>query len=1003
MLNGDVCDSGGCDVVTSNFTPSLNTWYHYAFTFDGAGSTGILYVNGAVVGSGTINRSAAYDNNSFFIGRTVRNINNGFFPGLIDEVELFNRALTATEIQSIYNAGSNGKCLTCTLAPRGLVSWWPADGDAFDVRSSNNGTLENGTSFVPGEVGQAFSLDGGTQDVLIGNPSNLRLQDFTIDAWVQRASTSQASLSVNGGLIFSYGTGGYGYGLTDDGRIFLSNIGVNGVTTSVLKVTDTSFHHVAVAKSGTSVTFFLDGVAESVTYSTTFSFNTNAYIGQTGTNTFYGLVDELEIFNRALSQPEIQAMYDAGSAGKCKPTCLVAPPNLVGWWGGDGDARDISGNNNNGTLQNGAGFRVGKVGQAFSLDGTSQKVLIGNPADLQLQDFTIDAWIKRDDASVVSNNPAPGGIAAFYSYDTNGYGFGIRPVGTIFLTKVGVSDVESASVKVTDTSFHHVAVTKSGSTVTFYVDAVAETVGAYDPGFTFTSNAFIGMFGGGSGNFFGSLDEVEIFNRALSATEIQQIYNAGLAGKCKSASSTNPVQVGDATITFTGTVAYDATEIPIDPSWAGTLPAGDVNTGLAYDIQTDTYSSSYDICFNLQAITDLTVSRQLRVLHGESGILLDRTTSYNPSTHMLCSHVTSLSPFVIAQNTNVPTAAGASISGLVTTGDGQPLAGVVIRLSGMVNETTVTDSGGHYEFDDVGANQFYAVTPQLANFTFSPSNRSFSLLGNRADAIFTGVPNPIATANPLDTGEYFVREQYLDFLGREPDQEGLDYWSAALNQCNGDAACLSAQRIAVSAAFFASAEFQQSGSFVYRVYKAGLGRQLSYAEFTSDHAQVLGGAGLEANQAAFTNSLVQRTEFVSKYAANTTAETFVDALLQNIVGTGADLSKERDTLIALYLGAQASLPASSALGLIQARSAVLQAVAKNADYQSATLNPSFVLMEYFGYLRRDADGAGYQFWLNVLNSAPGNYRGMVCSFVTSAEYQRRFAAVVTRTNQDCGR
>jgi hypothetical protein len=356
---------------------------------------------------------------------------------------------------------------------------------------------------------------------------------------------------------------------------------------------------------------------------------------------------------------------------------------------------------------------------------------------------------------------------------------------------------------------------------------------------------------------------------------------------------------------------------------------------------------------------------------------------------------------VLLNATVSPTAANGSVSGTITDSNGASLAGVTVNLSGAESREAITDNSGNYSLDNLETNGFYTVTPARANYSFSPADRSFSLLGVNAEASFTAATND-DHVNAIDTTEYFVRQQYLDFLGREPDESGFAYWSDQINRCHGDAACLSTQPIEVSAAFFASAEFQQSGSFIYRMYKAGLGRQLFYAEFTSDHAQVLGGADLEANQAAFTNSFVQRAEFVSKYAVNTTAETFVDALLQNIVGTGADLSKERDTLIALYLGAQASLPASSGLGLIQARSAVLQAVAKNADYQSATLNPSFVLMEYFGYLRRDADAGGYQFWLNALNSAPGNYRRLVCSFVTSAEYQRRFSSVVTHSNSECG-
>ena len=80
----------------------------------------------------------------------------------------------------------------------------------------------------------------------------------------------------------------------------------------------------------------------------------------------------------------------------------------------------------------------------------------------------------------------------------------------------------------------------------------------------------------------------------------------------------------------------------------------------------------------------------------------------------------------------------------------------------------------------------------------------------------------------------------------------------------------------------------------------------------------------------------------------------------------------------------------------------MRAIADNAVFKQSQYNQAFVLTEYFGYLRRDPDPGGYTFWLNVLNVGdPGNYRGMVCSFVTSTEYQRRFSQVLSHSNSEC--
>jgi hypothetical protein len=139
---------------------------------------------------------------------------------------------------------------------------------------------------------------------------------------------------------------------------------------------------------------------------------------------------------------------------------------------------------------------------------------------------------------------------------------------------------------------------------------------------------------------------------------------------------------------------------------------------------------------------------------------------------------------------------------------------------------------------------------------------------------------------------------------------------------------------------------------------------------------------------------VQQPEFVQKFQMNVTAESFVDALLAHVSASSqVDLSRERSQLIAKY---------QTGGSLNESRALVLTMVTEDGSFQQAEYNPSFVLLEYFSYLRRDPDPGGYQFWLNALNSAPGNYRGMVCSFITSAEYQRRFSSVVMHTNAECG-
>lgn len=256
-----------------------------------------------------------------------------------------------------------------------------------------------------------------------------------------------------------------------------------------------------------------------------------------------------------------------------------------------------------------------------------------------------------------------------------------------------------------------------------------------------------------------------------------------------------------------------------------------------------------------------------------------------------------------------------------------------------------------------------------------------------------------APTNPIDGAQFFVDQHYKDFLGRAADAGGLQYWSEQIsgNASNtpascpaGDRVCEHIRRISVSAAFFVENEFQRTGGFVYRFYKASYGTRPTFQQFTADRSLVPENAQLEQNKQAFANQWVQRPEFISKYPASlNNGAAFVDAILLNVLqNSNVDLSGQRNNLINTY-----------ATG---GRAAVVRSVADNTSFATAEYNKAFVVMQYFGYLQRSPDEGGYQFWLNILdNQVPNNFRAMVCAFLTSAEYQQRFGSTVTRTNSDC--
>jgi hypothetical protein len=255
---------------------------------------------------------------------------------------------------------------------------------------------------------------------------------------------------------------------------------------------------------------------------------------------------------------------------------------------------------------------------------------------------------------------------------------------------------------------------------------------------------------------------------------------------------------------------------------------------------------------------------------------------------------------------------------------------------------------------------------------------------------------PANSVNQIDDAQFFVRQQYLDFLNREPDQGGWDYWTAQITQCGDDPLCVHNQRINVSAAFFIELEFQQTGSVVYRLYRAAYGTlpdapsraNVTFMQFMSDRAQLVGGPGLPQSTIDFANNFVSRPAFTQAYPNDMSPSDFVIKLFgtANLLDSTQQM---QDEMNALMNGSKT-------------RVQVLLDVIDIQEFKEREYNPAFVLMQYFGYLGRDPDQGGYDFWLNVLNNRePNNFRGMVCSFITSAEYQLRFGQVVTRSNAEC--
>src|SRR2546421_312011 len=300
-------------------------------------------------------------------------------------------------------------------------------------------------------------------------------------------------------------------------------------------------------------------------------------------------------------------------------------------------------------------------------------------------------------------------------------------------------------------------------------------------------------------------------------------------------------------------------------------------------------------------------------------------------------------------------------------------------------------------------------------FNVNLRNPSGATLGAPAIATVTIIDNASEpTANVIDDPSDFVCQHYHDFLNRTPDADGLAFWINQITSCGADQTCVQLKRINVSAAYFLSIEFQQTGYLVERIYKVAYGdasgtstfggaHQLAvpivrFNEFLPDTQQigqgvVVGQTGwetvLENNKQAFTLDSVQRSRFTSAYPTTMTPAQFVDRLFVNAGVTPS--STDRDAAIAEFGSATNTTD-------VAARSRALRDVAENATLNAQEFNRAFVLMQYIGYLRRnpndapDGDYTGYDFWLTKLNQFNGNFVSaeMVKAFITSSEYRQRF-------------
>lgn len=554
------------DGSTSRSVASTNTfadklWHHVVGVYNGTDAR--LYIDGVLAATPGAFTSALQDNaRSLCIGRTPGNDNNcgsviSSFAGTLDDVRIYNRALSASEVQNLYMSGNsiaNGSLNDSVT--NGLIGMWSFDGaDVSDKIYDRSGSGFHGGFFngatssakVRGKIGQALRFDGVDDYVLL--PDIIEgLSTASASVWfksVVNASTTKNFFTQGGAgrdpivMSFAAGTGSNDYKV----RCVFDNGVTTGTAESSSGYNDGAWHLVTCVYDGANVYTYVDGVqAVGDPLTGTIASTANVFTLSSSGSTFLGEMDDARIYNRALSAAEVKKLYALGTSKQNASQNSQVASGLLGLWSLDGPdvttvISDRSGSGNNGTFVGGAtssAKTVGKIGQAMRFDGVNDAIRIINNIGDNIANLSVSFWMKSD----VSTNPGiPVSKGRDASSSLSSWSFQRNGSGQFQFNVWNGSDVQGVATKngFADTQWHHVVGTYDGANVRIYIDGSAGTPAALTG--TVDSNASYPVCIGGmnadstgkcDGSPFGGIvDDVRVYNRTLSSDEVMRLYNIG--------------------------------------------------------------------------------------------------------------------------------------------------------------------------------------------------------------------------------------------------------------------------------------------------------------------------------------------------------------------------------------------------------------------------------------------------------------------------------------------
>jgi len=523
--------NGGAEDQVSTYVVPAQTWTHLVATVSDGNTH--FYANGAFIQTITGKGLGAPNNAPLRIGNADI-IYNEWFNGLIDEVRIYNRELSAAEVRYHYNRGEP------------VAQWKFDEGNGRTVYDStdnnNDGTLvlagsATSSAWVSGKHGTALQFDGINDYVNAGNNASLQLSgNFTISYWFNSpdAASDQRAMIDKGFNQFIT------LGHLNSKLFFGYPANIATVAGNTTLSSNVWYNYVAVW-DGINIKLYLNGLLDKTAAITMPTDQTVGWLigGNSWGGYYTGKIDDVHIYNYARTPEEIRLDYNAGFAAKlgssgkqCKDdpaSCMTE--GLVGYWGfeeGSGlTAHDASNYANSGTLTLGPSWIKGKVGGALNFDGSDDYVSVADSANLRMGtgNTTIEAWVKSVAAPADS-------YPTIVAKGTSGVGEWMFRIltsdGKVSLRGDGGDPILTGTTNIMDNTWHHAVFVRNGDNGYIYVDGKQEATGAgWAVDDWSTALALTISSSAATRHWNGLIDEVRVYNRALSAEEVRYHYNRG--------------------------------------------------------------------------------------------------------------------------------------------------------------------------------------------------------------------------------------------------------------------------------------------------------------------------------------------------------------------------------------------------------------------------------------------------------------------------------------------